>query len=144
MKQREKLVGGMKYIKTSKTPKLFYDGWGEIIKKGYHPKMLEYSEEYLSHIVAKKGRKNVGVISYYLDSAIEGQEAVIQMIYVLPNYRKGYIAQHLYEELELLCEKQEIRFLSATANIDNEKSLRFFKSMGSNSKFTTFQKKIGG
>ena len=86
------------------TPSLYQEGWNDIVKSGFHPKTTSGGDDdELHHFVATENGEDVGILSVWEDDSYMLSEAVVRMLYVVPEHRNKEIARKLISHAKKWC-----------------------------------------
>lgn len=81
---------------------IYREGWNDLINNGYEEPITPDNNG-VHHIVAKRGRKQIGVISWSIDEAYKVPQVNVMLAYVRPEYRRNGIFKRLHRSLVELC-----------------------------------------
>ncbi len=117
---------------------IYQEGWKELVAKGYDDPITQDNNG-VHHIVAKQGRKQIGVISWYVDEAYEVPQVVVMLAYVRPHWRKKGIVKRLHNSLVETCEANGWGAINYTVNTSNLAMRATMRKMVGTPEFLTFQ-----
>ncbi len=101
-------------------------------------------------LVAEDGGKIVGIVLGYVAPhdaedklhQIPASPAMVQDLYVVPEYRSKGIGAMLMNEIEKFFKAEGCDQLTLEALVSNERSLTFYEKLGYGKRYVTFFKKI--
>jgi len=104
------------------------EGWRIVSFLGYETvEIVDYNEDICTHLVAVNPvGEQVGILSFYTDTSIKGNEANIHLLYIKNRYRGKGIGKKLIKELVNHCENFDIESICTEFNIFNGIAAKFF------------------
>ena len=121
------------------------EGWIELVENGFHPKIdggLINTEEFKTIIAYDRSGYYLGVLSFWVDNLVLGGDAIVQMVYVKPEYRKEGISVILHEALRAYCFINHIKYISYDVHSQNKAALATHKKRKPLHQYKTFQYEV--
>jgi ribosomal protein S18 acetylase RimI-like enzyme len=132
----------MKIHYTKQPHPLYVEGWRDIIENGYHDPIHTSDQDGIHHLIAKVGRKNAGILSFYRNEIPKVPEAYVMLLYTRPEFRRCGVARALDAELTKICAAHGMGSIAYGVNTSNHKMNAFQRKTGNLVEFFIYQRKV--